>query len=93
MPDKKMAFAKPVPKKTFGIGSKYMDSQGSDSSEADGGSSDTRKLEAGKLLLRAIDRKDPELVAEAISTLVECCSGDGDGPDAESESEDLGEKD
>lgn len=50
-----------------------------------------RMLEASKLLLRAIDKQDPKLVAQAISTLVSCCSDDGDGADAESESEDLGD--
>lgn len=94
MPEKKSGFMKPLREKRMGIGSKYAESEMSDAgedSESQEGDGNARKLEASKLLLRAIDRKDPELIAQAISTLVECCSEDGDG--AEDEGEDLGEKD
>lgn len=86
------------PKYSGGIGGKYSmdDSEKSDnrSSEDSGGDMSARKRSAGKLLLRAIETKNPDLAAEAVTTLVNCCSEeDGDGVDSESEAEDSGEMD
>jgi hypothetical protein len=80
-------------KKTFGgIGGKYMSEDSGSEMESESSSTDTRKIEAARLLLRAIEKNNPTLVAEAISTLVECCSDAGDGA-GESEGDDLGETD
>lgn len=78
-----------------GIGGKYsmQDDTSESESPAEGVDTDAKKTEAAKLLLRAIDTKNPRLVAEAITTLVECCSDEGDGADDESDSEDSGEMD
>ena len=83
------------PKFSGGIGGKYSmgDSEESDSESSDSSDMKARKRNAGKLLIRAFETKNPDLAAEAVTTLVNCCSEDGDGADAESESEDLGEKD
>lgn len=60
------------PKKGFqGIGSKYMDQESEDAT-APTGSEDERKAQAGKLLLKAIKTEDSQLIAEAVTTLVEC---------------------
>jgi hypothetical protein len=84
------------PKFSGGIGGKYSmdDSEKSDDKPSEEGSDiNVRKRNAGKLLLRAINTNNPDLAAEAVTTLVNCCSEDGDGADSESEAEDSGEMD
>lgn len=78
-------------KRMDGIGGKYASSSKDTEEPASEMDTGKRRLEAGKLLLRAVKMNDPELAAEAVATLVECCSSDGDGADAEGESEDSGE--
>jgi hypothetical protein len=83
------------PKFAGGIGGKYATESESEKSDegSDSGGMDERKRRAGKLLIRAMETKNPDLAAEAVTTLVNCCSDDGDGADGESEDEDSGETD
>ena len=83
--DNMSSLKKPKSTKFGGIGGEYMDpDDGSDTSEdvSPEENGNARKLEAGKLLLRAIKQEDPKLAAEAVTTLVECADktgGDGSG--------------
>lgn len=90
-PDGKKSFPE-MRKRMDGIGGKYSSKADDAEESAPQMDNDKQKLEASKLLLRAIRTNDPELVAEAISTLVECCYGEDDGAVSE-DGEDSGETD
>lgn len=71
---------KPMRKSMGGIGGKYAMSDETDAeqSEESGSGDSERKRAAGKLLLRAIKTDNPDLAAEAVATLVECCTEERD---------------
>jgi flagellar basal body P-ring protein FlgI len=72
-----------------GIGGKFMNdtSDGEPQDAPSSSETDARKLEAGKLLLRAIKADDPQLTAEAVATLAECASESGDDAGSEDDTE------
>lgn len=85
-PAKKPEPMKPMRQSAGGIGGKYAmsDETKSKKSEQTGIGDSERKRAAGKLLLRAIKTDNPDLAAEAVTTLVDC-AGEAEDDSGETE--------